>query len=139
MADWSSTRRISGHVPAQGFTLIEVLVAVAVVGIALAAIIKVGAESGANLSYLRDRTLAQWVASDRLVEMQAMQVWGSGRDSGRREMAGRQWLWETEISNTQLPQLRQVTVRVFDRERREQPLATLQGMIADPGVRAATQ
>lgn len=132
MAGYSCTKKT------EGFTLIEVLVAVAVVAIALAAIIKVGAESGFNLNYLRDRTMAQWVASDRLVEMQAMELWGSGRDRGRRELAGRTWHWETEISNTPIAELRQVTVRVSDREGGE-PLATLQGILGDPQIRGGSQ
>jgi general secretion pathway protein I len=118
-----------------GFTLIEVLVAVAVVGIALAAIIKVGAESGYNLNYLRDRTMAQWIASDRLTEMQAMEAWGTGRDRGKRELAGRAWYWETEITNTPIPRLRQITVRVYDREGGRDALATLQGLLNDPQLR----
>ncbi|WP_181919219.1 type II secretion system minor pseudopilin GspI [Alkalilimnicola ehrlichii] len=128
---------IKRQAPSQsrGFTLVEVLVAVIVVGTALAAIIKVSAESGYNLNYLRDRTFAQWVANDRLVEMQAMEYWGSGRDSGRREMAGREWHWETEISNSPIPRMRQVTVRVYEHEGSEHPLTVLDGLLLDPAVR----
>lgn len=52
-----------------GFTLLEVMIALAVLAIALAAVIDKSIEAGANVSYLRDRTLAHWVAENRLAEM----------------------------------------------------------------------
>ena len=47
-----------------GFTLVEVLIALAVVAISLAAIVKVGVETGYSFTYLRDRAMASWVASN---------------------------------------------------------------------------
>ncbi|HEX2238999.1 MAG TPA: type II secretion system minor pseudopilin GspI, partial [Gammaproteobacteria bacterium] len=54
----------------RGFTLLEVLVALAVIAIALASIIKVVGTGAANAGYLRDKTFAHWVAANRLVQMQ---------------------------------------------------------------------
>lgn len=140
MQEWAAPAagtRAAGprHSRAGGFTLVEVLVALAVVAVSLAAIIKVGMETGYNFTYLRDRSMAQWVAADRLTEMQAMELWGTGRDSGRREMAGRTWRWETEIVPTPVAELRRVTVRVYAEDGGDEPLTTLDGFISDPGLR----
>lgn len=118
-----------------GFTLVEVLIALAVVAISLAAIVKVGVETGYSFTYLRDRAMANWVASNRLTELTAMEYWGEGSDEGRAELAGREWYWETEIATTPIPELRRVTVRVYADEGAEQPLSTLDGLLAQPDLR----
>ena len=47
---------------AGGFTLVEVLVALSVIAIALAAVLKGASEGASSARYLRDKTLAHWVA-----------------------------------------------------------------------------
>lgn len=118
-----------------GFTLIEVLIALAVVSISLAAIVKVGAETGYSFTHLRDRAMASWVASNRLTELKAMEYWGEGSDDGSSELAGREWYWETEIEETPIPELRRVTVRVYASEGASQPLSTLDGLLNHPDLR----
>lgn len=128
----------------RGFTLVEVLVAVAVLGIAMAAVIKATAENGANASYLRDKTFAHWIASNKLAEMQLSGFWGSGGQDSNRTFAGKQWPVHVEI--TEFPsgvisaeQMREVEVRVYapgDEETisidERSPLATLHGAIVNP-------
>ena len=46
----------------QGFSLLEVLVALAILGISLGAAIKATSSSLGNAGYLQQRTLAHWVA-----------------------------------------------------------------------------
>ena len=53
-----------------GFTLVEVLVALAVLAVGLMAALTAIGQLTANEAYLRDRTLATWVAHNRLVEEQ---------------------------------------------------------------------
>ena len=53
-----------------GFTLIEMLVAVAVLAIAMAAILGGMARYADNAGHLRERTLGLWVAHNRLVEFE---------------------------------------------------------------------
>lgn len=118
-----------------GFTLLEVLVAVAVLAIALSAVLKVTSESGGNLSSLRDKTLAHWVAENKLAEMIATGVWPEGEQKGSSELAGREWFWRVETQNTADRDLRQVTIRVFAGERDDNSLTVLRGFLGNPQSR----
>lgn len=115
-----------------GFTLLEVLVAVAVLGIALAAVIKASSEMTANAADLRDRTLANWVAGNVVTELHINRAWEAETHDGTAVMGDREWVWEAEISTTPNPALRRVDVRVFTDESADNPVALLSGLLADP-------
>lgn len=81
-----------------GFTLLEVLVAMAVLALALGAVIKVGSQNISNTAYLRDRTYAHWVALNEMTQYRiALKTPQEGVQRGTSEMAGRQWYWSTNI------------------------------------------
>lgn len=115
-----------------GFTLLEVLVAVAVLAIALAAIIKASSEMTANAAELRDRTLANWLGGNILTELQVTRAWKTETREGTTPMGDRNWDWEAEISPTANPALRRVDVRVYPEGRDDHPLTLLSGLLADP-------
>ena len=97
----------------RGFTLLEVLVALAVLALALGAVIKSGAENAANAGYLRDKTVAQWIAMNQATLMQLEPDWPEvGERKGTEEMAGREWRWEAEVSETFDETVRRVDVTV---------------------------
>lgn len=97
--------------PVRGFTLLEVLVALAILAIALAAVIRVGTTNSANAIHLRDKTFAHWVANDRVTELHLSGEWPSpGERRGRVEMAGREWSWLIRVSNTQDDRVRRLDV-----------------------------
>ncbi|HEX4896385.1 MAG TPA: type II secretion system minor pseudopilin GspI [Solimonas sp.] len=117
----------------RGFTLIEMLAAVAVLAIAMAAIIAGMARYADNAGYLRERTVALWVAHNRLAEIQLQRTWPDvGRSDGEMEMAGRTWEWEAEVQKTVDEHLRRVDVRV-KAPGREGHAAGLTGFLADTG------
>ncbi|HET7315515.1 type II secretion system minor pseudopilin GspI [Salinisphaera sp.] len=99
---------------ARGFTLVEVLIALAVVAIALVAFVSAGAQNADYATYIQQRTIAQIVARNRLVEYQTAANWP---DTGKREddvtMAGRHWHWEADIQSTADASVRRVDVRVY--------------------------
>lgn len=97
-----------------GFTLIEVLIAVAVLAIALGVFIASGSQYADDARYIQDKTLALWVAQNRLVHDQvAAQPPQKGKHHGTMQMGGRKWEWKSEVSKTPDPKLRKVEVRVF--------------------------
>lgn len=98
----------------RGFTLVEVLVATAILALALGAFISGGARYADYARYIHDRTLAQWVARNQLVEYQLAEQWpGTGNEDGEAEMGDADWHWEAEISESPDPDVRRIDLRVF--------------------------
>jgi general secretion pathway protein I len=117
----------------QGFTLLEVLVALAILAIALAAVIKTTTENVENTRYLRDRTLAHWVAMNVLTEIHVQKKWPSlGKKEGTAMMAEREWFWIVKVSETVDEELRRLDVQVFYHREDEEPVALLVGFVGAP-------
>jgi general secretion pathway protein I len=117
----------------RGFTLVEVLVAVAVLAIAMAAVIGAMARQADNAGYLKQKTLALWVAHNRLAEVQLQpEVPGTGRSDGKVEMGGFEWQWEAVVRATEDPRLRRIDIVVRRPEDRKGSLAQLSGFLAVP-------
>ena len=119
----------------QGFTLLEVLIALAVLALAMGAVIKAASDYTSNQSYLRDRTLAMWVARNVLVEYQVKGEWLSvGERKGPREMGNQEWRWLARISQTEEAELRRLDVEVYpvDSDDDENPVSVLSGFLLQP-------
>lgn len=100
--------------PARGFTLLEVLVAVSVVGISMGALLAGFARYAEQAGYLRQRTLAVWVAHNRLNELMLEPGWpATGSKEDDVEMAGAEWRYRIEVNNTDDPALRRIDLRVY--------------------------
>lgn len=94
-----NARRNALAAPAAGFTLVEVLVALAILAIALAAVLRAMGQAIDLTSDLRDRTEALWVAEDRVTEHQLMRDWPAlDSKEGTLEFNGRQWRWRERVS-----------------------------------------
>lgn len=118
----------------RGFTLLEILIALAVLALAMGALIGAAGNYTASQSHLRDRTLATWVARDVLAEFQLRGDWPSvGEQKGTREMGNREWRWLARTSQTDETELRRldVEVRPADTDATE-PLTTLSGFLMQP-------
>lgn len=125
------TRRSRKPQPPQaGFTLVEVIVALAVLALALSAIIQTTGGFIANQVYLRDRTMAHWVARNALTERQLLREWPSvGEQTGTKEYAGRQWDWTIKVSQTEEEAMRRLDVEVRREGAEGSPLALLSGFV----------
>jgi len=116
----------------KGFTLIEVMVALFVLVLGLAAVLESTSTSNRALSQQRDRMLAQWVAMNQLSETRVSGQWPKNSNlSGESTMAGHIWRWQQQTSTTEDPNLRRIEVRVF-RPGEEQSLAFLVGFMGKP-------
>lgn len=119
--------------PASGFTLIEVLIALAVLAIALAAIMRTVVQSIDLTVELRDRNLALWVAQNRLITHQLLRDWPSpDTTDGVTEMGNRRWRWREQVLTTPEPALKRIEIDVRD-EHGEARLAHLVGFLEQPG------
>ncbi len=97
----------------QGFTLLEVLVALTILALALLAALRASAVATQNVEELRLRQLASWVAQDRLEEHRARRDWlPIGNQNGETEQGGERFRWEEKIGATPNAQFRRIEVRV---------------------------
>lgn len=113
----------------RGFTLLEVLVALAIASFALVALWKVLGQGMFITGELPDRVLAGWVAHNHIVLRQATGHWpDTGIYEGHEEMAGITWYWEEEVETTSEPRLRRITIEVGE-DVEFRSLVTLEGFI----------
>lgn len=117
---------------AAGFTLIEVLVALAVLAIALAAVMQTVTHSIDLTASLRDRNIALWVAQNRLTQHQVQRNWPApDTTEGDAEMGGRTWYWHEQVSTTPEAAIRRVTIEIRADQTKES-LARLIGFLEQP-------
>ena len=116
---------------ARGFTLIEVVVAMAILGIGMLAVFKTIGDTVHNVDELRDRTFAEWIADNRLTEIRISGEMPSvDETAGEVEFAGRQWHWLTKVSQTQVQGLRRIDVSVRrDADPENSSIVTLSGFV----------
>ncbi len=96
-----------------GFTLLEVLVALALLAIALTAVIRAVAQAIDLSAALRDRTIALWVAQNRLTEHQMQHDWPAiDTYDGSSEMGRREWQWTEKVSATDVAEIRRIDIEV---------------------------
>ena len=99
---------------AQGFTLVEVLVALMIVALALAALMVAVSGTARTSGYLRDKTLAQWIALNRITEVRLnMTQFGQNTDTGEIDFGNRKWHYDTRYFDTSFASMKRVVVRVY--------------------------
>ena len=97
-----------------GFSLLEVMIALAVVAIAVLALARVSGDAPAHLAHLREHSIAQWVADNAVASMRLQTALPeTGERSGRERMGGVDWRWRAAVSATAQPRLRRVEVTVY--------------------------
>ncbi len=98
---------------ARGFTLIEVLVALIIVALAAAASMEAVSGAADTVAVLRERSFAQWIALNRIIEQRVAATPPSdGASDGVVDFAGRRWEWRQNIERLALPGLRRIDVSV---------------------------
>ncbi len=119
-----------------GFTLLEIMVALAVLAIALAAIVTESSQNIKNLIRLREHTIAHWVAMNRIAELQLQPAWpATGQASGVVEMAHGSWRWETRVTDTDDDAVRRLDIDVLkDTPRNDDVLEHLISYLGQPMV-----
>lgn len=127
----------------KGFTLLEVLVALAVFAVAAIALMRVS-ESQLQLSArLEDKTFAHWVALNMVSEIQANQDWPDlGEQTGKVSMAGRDWKIIVKTLATPMNRVRRIEVTVGvapqDFTQNMEAITVLSGFIEQPSVQTTS-
>lgn len=112
-----------------GFTLIEILVALSIVAVALAAVIQSTGNAINHSGHLRDKIFAQWVADNLFSEIRSLnQFPATGTTKGKTEMAGREWHWQRKVIKTPDDAVRRIDYQVFPSDDLSQsPLISFSG------------
>ena len=121
----------------RGFTLLEMLIAIAIIGVIGAAVSTAVGGVANQTRGLEQRTMASWIASNHLTRMRMLQrrqpqSLPEGTKQTRLVFADRQWEVETEIKTTDHPWIRRVEVSVFeatDEAGRKGPFGQLSGFL----------
>ena len=103
----------------KGFTLLEMLLAIAVISI-VGTTISTAIGGVANQTYsLERRTVAHWIGQNTITRLRLdlrsnPRVLAEGRVTNRSFMGDREWLAQTEIKGSEHPLLRRVEVDVYE-------------------------
>ena len=96
-----------------GFTLLEVMLAMAVFAIAGVALLGVADNNYRHISHLEEQMFANWVASNQLVAVSLDKTWPPKNNrKGKVEMAGRTWYWQQKLIKTPTKELRGLVMEV---------------------------
>jgi general secretion pathway protein I len=109
-----------------GFTLVEVLVALMIVAMGLAALMVAVSGAARTSGYLRDKSLAQWIALNRLSEVRLnANKSAQNADTGELKFANRTWHYDTRYFDTSITSMKRIVVRVYagDAKTKGNPLA----------------
>src|ERR1044071_5214127 len=123
-----------------GFTLVEVLAALVIVSLGMLGVINAVSQTASSGAYLRDKTIAHWVAMNRLTEVRLENQQPSiGKSSDDVEMAGRRWRWNMEVTQTAVESMRRIDVAVaFADGPKDSSLVTVTGFygtaLDQPGI-----
>ncbi len=122
--------RSPGHRRQHGFTLIEVIIALAVIAIAMGAVVATSSQFTRTADYLRQKTFAHWVGANAFARLADSDPWpAQGQRQGHQHLAGQDWRWQARISSTPDPDLRRVDIQVSPGDAPKDVLATVTGFL----------
>ena len=99
----------------KGFTLIEVMVALAVVAIGLAAVLKAINEEVAGADLTRNKTIALWLLENKASEIRLNTVLPNlGINQGDLNVFNQKWHWQTTTTATKNTKILKVEIAIFN-------------------------
>lgn len=115
-----------------GFSLLEVLIAMAILAFSLIALINTSGAAARNTAHLQEKTFAHWVAMNKMAELRIMDAFPKvGIKTGKAGMIGQEWDWEVTVSGTPEKTMRRVDIRVRKPgQDKETSLAIISGFLA---------
>ncbi|MEN5016777.1 type II secretion system minor pseudopilin GspI [Erwinia sp. Eh17-17] len=117
----------------RGMTLLEVMVALALLAIAGLALIDSSSEQVRNLSRLEQKQVAYLVADNKLTRLQLQQRWPpQSWQHGSSLMARQRWYWRWRGASTSDPAIRMLEIEVYRDPSRRDTLATLHSWQVKP-------
>lgn len=116
----------------RGFTLLEVLVALVIVGVSLGASLRAVGSLTQNSSDLRASMMAAWSAENRLVQVRLERYWPAiGKRSIDCPQGDLQLICEEEVFATPNPNFRRIEVSVFNMNQPERRIVKMVQVVPD--------
>jgi general secretion pathway protein I len=121
-------RLVLEHKRLNGFTLIEVMVALTIIAISLTALLSTSGTQASSAAYLKQKTLAHWVAVNELTQIRiAKEFPDVGDKQGSTTMANNEWYWTRTTKATEDEDARQITFTLYADKERTKNLSSLIG------------
>lgn len=95
-----------------GFTLLEVMVALAIFAVAAIAVTKVGMNFTQSIGQMNDRTFAHFVAMNELTDLEINGSWPEGTGEKIVDEQGQKWMVSHQVYNTIGENVRRIEIRV---------------------------
>lgn len=101
-----------------GFTLIEVLLALAIIAIALTALLKATAQNIENTRRLKEKTISHWVAMQgvSMIQLNLIHLNPTIETTQATTMLGEKWYWRAKISTTPVKTIQKITISLSLKE-----------------------
>ncbi|WP_114327201.1 type II secretion system minor pseudopilin GspI [Candidatus Colwellia aromaticivorans] len=117
-----------------GFTLIEVMLAMAVFSIAGIALLSAATNNARNIGYLEDKMFANWIAANQLVATHLVEKWPPKNNlKGEVEFADRAWFWQQKVLKTTDNDMRAIVMEVRLKEDDELAISSLTTYVSKVG------
>ena len=116
----------------RGFTLVEVMVALAIIAIALTAVAAKMGRMADTSNAMRERTYASWIAQNKITEMRLANVIPEvSSTSGEIDFANTNWAWRAVVSESGIENLYRVDVTI-SYPGTDDVIRTVTGFIGEP-------
>lgn len=113
----------------KGFTLIEVMIALSIFAVMAATISRTASQNADTVLYLEEKTLASFVAENRLNKIKLTGYPAATQTKDSEEMANREWHIVTKVEDMSFPNFRKIEVSVAKMSDKENPLINLTGFM----------
>ena len=108
----SSTTSLPLNKNERGFTLIEVMVALAILAVVAIAASRASSAYLSSVDILKTRTLAHFVAQNAAADLRIQQTWLTANQTQSIQSQGRDWQVVMSVANTLSPALKEVNISV---------------------------
>lgn len=121
----------------KGFTLIEVLAALIIIGLGMMAVIRAVNQTVNNTDYLRQKTVAHWVAMNKLAEVRLSPTPPSDDEtSGDVDLAGTSWHWRMTVKTVDLgagapTAMKRIDIKVAPKDAGDASIDTVTGFYSN--------